>query len=102
MYDASILKLDIICQKLELCEKDHVIEIGTGWGEFAIHAAKYYGCHVTTTTISEQQYQYAKMRIKTEELNHKITLLKKDYRDLQGQYDKLVSWELISKNAAAF
>ena len=95
MYHASRLKLDIICQKLQLCEQDRVIEIGTGWGEFAIHAATHYGCHVTTTTISEQQYQYARMRIQAEGLNHKITLLKKDYRDLQGQYDKLVSIEMI-------
>ena len=95
MYDASILKLDTICQKLELGEQDHVIEIGTGWGEFAIHAAKNYGCHVTTTTISEQQYQHAKIRIQEAGLNHKITLLKKDYRDLEGQYDKLVSIEMI-------
>jgi cyclopropane-fatty-acyl-phospholipid synthase len=95
MYDASILKLDIICQKLALNEQDHVIEIGTGWCQFAIHAAKHYGCQVTTTTISEEQYQYARDRVREEGLGHKITLLKKDYRDLEGQYDKLVSIEMI-------
>jgi cyclopropane-fatty-acyl-phospholipid synthase len=95
MYEASVLKLDIICQKLALSEQDQVVEIGTGWGQFAIHAAKHYGCHVTTTTISEEQYQYVKNRIQEEGLSQKITLLKKDYRDLEGQYDKLVSIEMI-------
>ncbi|MCW8857635.1 MAG: cyclopropane-fatty-acyl-phospholipid synthase family protein, partial [Kangiella sp.] len=70
-------------------------EIGTGWGGFAIYAAKNYGCHVTTTTISEQQYQYAKKRVKEEGLESKITLLKQDYRNLKGQFDKLVSIEMI-------
>lgn len=92
---ASSHKLDVICQKLDLNENDQLIEIGTGWGGFAIHAASHYGCHVTTTTISQQQYTYARQRIKQLGLDHKITLLQKDYRDLDGQYDKLVSIEMI-------
>lgn len=70
---------------------DHVIEIGTGWGGFAIYAAKYYGCQVTTTTISDAQYQEAHRA----GLSDKITLLKQDYRELTGHYDKLVSIEMI-------
>jgi cyclopropane-fatty-acyl-phospholipid synthase len=92
---AATHKLDVICQKLVLNENDRVIEIGTGWGGFAIHAARHYGCHVTTTTISQQQYNYARQRIKQLGLEHKITLLQHDYRDLSGQYDKLVSIEMI-------
>lgn len=92
---ASELKLKTICEKLELNAHDKLVEVGTGWGGFAIYAAKNYGCHVTTTTISEQQYQYAKKRIKEEGLGSKITLLKEDYRNLNGQFDKLVSIEMI-------
>ncbi len=95
LYEASLLKIKTICEKLDLKETDHLLEIGTGWGELAIYAAKHYGCQVTTTTISEQQYNRARLRIHEERLNHKITLLKKDYRDLRGQYDKLVSVEMI-------
>ena len=95
MEEASFHKLETICRRLELKETDHVIEIGTGWGGFAIHAAKYYGCKVTTTTISEQQYLLAKERVKSEGLSHKITLLRQDYRELKGEYDKLVSIEMI-------
>lgn len=92
---ASERKLQVICEKLALKPDDHVIEIGTGWGGFAIYAAKHYGCHVTTTTISEQQYLLAKERVMAEGLQNQITLLKQDYRHLQGQYDKLVSIEMI-------
>lgn len=92
---ASELKLKVICDKLQLKPGDHVIEIGTGWGGFAIYAAKNYGCHVTTTTISEQQYTLAKERVAAEGLQKQIILLKQDYRHLQGQYDKLVSIEMI-------
>jgi cyclopropane-fatty-acyl-phospholipid synthase len=95
LEEASINKLEVICNKLDLKETDRVIEIGTGWGGFAIHAAKNYGCHVTTTTISEAQYREAKERVQAAGLEDKITLLKKDYRDLSGQYDKLVSIEMI-------
>jgi len=95
LEDASVAKLDRICRKLELAVGDSVVEIGTGWGGFAIHAAKHYGCHVTTTTISEQQYNYAKQAITDAGLEDRITLLFKDYRDLEGSYDKLVSIEMI-------
>ena len=92
---ASERKLKTICQKLDLKADDQVIEIGTGWGGMAIYAAKNYGCHVTTTTISEQQYQYTKKRIVEEGLEDRVTLLKKDYRNLTGRFDKLVSVEMI-------
>ena len=95
LEEASIEKLDRICRKLQLSKSDKVIEIGTGWGSFAIHAAKKYGCHVTTTTISDAQFQYASKRIREEGLESNITILNKDYRDLKGEYDKLVSIEMI-------
>lgn len=95
MEEASIYKLDRICQKLQLSADDHLVEIGTGWGSMAIHAAKHYGCKVTTTTISEEQYALTKQRIADEGLTDKITLLKEDYRLLEGQFDKLVSIEMI-------
>src|SRR5690606_29701752 len=95
MEEASLYKLDRICQKLRLHADDHLLEIGTGWGSMAIHAAKYYGCRVTTTTISEEQYAWAERRVKEEGLQDKITLLKQDYRLLEGQYDKLVSIDRI-------
>lgn len=93
--EAAVFKLDRICQKLDLGPTDSVIEIGTGWGGFAIHAAKHYGCQVTTTTISREQYDLALARIEAEGLTDRITLLFDDYRDLKGQYDKLVSIEMI-------
>jgi len=93
--NASIEKLDHICRKLHLSPTDHVLEIGTGWGGFAIHAAENYGCKVTTTTISEEQFDHAVQLINERGLSDQITVLKKDYRDLTGQYDKLVSIEMI-------
>ena len=95
LEEASINKLAVICQKLNLQPTDRVIEIGTGWGGFAIYAAKHYGCHVTTTTISDAQYQEAVKRVEQAGLADRITLLRSDYRDLTGQYDKLVSIEMI-------
>ena len=95
LHNASIEKLDHICRKLHLCPTDHVLEIGTGWGGFAVHAAENYGCMVTTTTISEEQYDHAVQLINDRGLGDQITVLKKDYRDLTGQYDKLVSIEMI-------
>lgn len=95
LEEAQIYRLDRICQKLHLSEDNHLLEIGTGWGSMAIHAAKHYGCKVTTTTISEEQYDYAKERIKEEGLEEKITLLKQDYRLLDGKFDRLVSIEMI-------
>ncbi|MGI9270858.1 MAG: class I SAM-dependent methyltransferase [Woeseiaceae bacterium] len=92
---AATAKLERICRKLNLSEADSVIEIGTGWGGFAIYAAENHGCHVTTTTISREQYDLAKQRIAAAGLEDRITLLFDDYRDLEGQYDKLVSIEMI-------
>ncbi len=92
---ASLAKLDRICRRLELKPGDHLLEIGTGWGAMALHAAGRYGCRVTTTTISRQQYDLARERIDAAGLADRITLLQEDYRDLRGQYDKLVSIEMI-------
>lgn len=92
---AATEKLDRICRKLDLSAEDSVMEIGTGWGGFAIHAAKRYGCHVTTTTISQQQFEYAQQAVREAGLEDKVTLLLQDYRDLDGSFDKLVSIEMI-------
>ncbi|MDX1538658.1 cyclopropane-fatty-acyl-phospholipid synthase family protein [Arsukibacterium sp.] len=88
-------KLQQICDKLQLKPTDHLIEIGTGWGGMAIYAAQHYGCKVTTTTISEEQFAYAKAKVHALGLQEQITLLFDDYRDLTGQFDKLVSIEMI-------
>jgi cyclopropane-fatty-acyl-phospholipid synthase len=93
--EAQQHKLAIICQRLSLNADDHLLEIGTGWGGLAIYAAQHYGCHVTTTTISDAQYDYTKTRIEQLGLGDKITLLKEDYRDLTGSFDKVVSIEMI-------
>lgn len=95
LEEAACFKLDLICRRLDLTPDDRVIEIGGGWGGFAIHAARHYGCHVTTTTISDAQYRETRRRIAEHGLEERITLLKEDYRDLRGQYDKLVSIEMI-------
>lgn len=92
---AQIQKLTTICEKLQLGPNDHLVEIGTGWGGLAVFAAKHYGCKVTTTTISDEQYAYAKDWVMREGLQQQITLLKKDYRLLEGKFDKLVSIEMI-------
>lgn len=99
---ASTRKLDVICKKLELRPGLRVVEIGTGWGGFAIHAAKHYGCHVTTTTISREQHALAEARVRDAGLSDRVTLLLKDYRDLDGQYDRLVSIEMIEAIGAEF
>ncbi len=93
--DASKEKLDRLCRKLNLNENDNVLEIGTGWGSLAIHAAKNYGCRITTTTISDNQYNYVKSIIEKEKLTKKINLIKTDYRKLSGKYDKIISIEMI-------
>lgn len=95
LEQAAVFKLDLICRKMDLQPGDQVVEIGTGWGGFAIHAARHYGCHVTTTTISSEQYELARQRVKEAGLEDRITLLFEDYRNLRGQYDKLVSIEMI-------
>lgn len=92
---ASERKLERIAEKLELSPSDHVVEIGTGWGGFAVHAAGRYGCRVTTTTISREQFDLAKARVAEAGLQDRVEILLSDYRDLTGQYDKLVSIEMI-------
>lgn len=95
LEEAQLNKFDLICQRLELQEGENLLEIGTGWGGLAIYAAKNYGVNVTTTTISDQQHAYVQARLEKEGLTEKVTLLKQDYRLLEGQYDKLVSVEMI-------
>ncbi|MEP6485097.1 MAG: cyclopropane-fatty-acyl-phospholipid synthase family protein [Rudaea sp.] len=92
---ASRRKLDRICQKLALQPRDRVVEIGSGWGGFAIHAATNYGCHVTTTTISREQFDLARQRVHEAGMAERVTVLLEDYRDLSGTFDKLVSIEMI-------
>jgi cyclopropane-fatty-acyl-phospholipid synthase len=100
--NASTRKLDRICRKLDLRPGDHVIEIGTGWGGFALHAAQHYGCRVTTTTISREQHALAAQRVAEAGLQDRVTLLLEDYRDLTGSYDKLVSIEMIEAIGAQY
>lgn len=95
LEEASVEKLDRICRKLDLQKHHKLIEIGSGWGSFSIHAAKKYGCHVTTITISEEQYSLAKSRIEENGLTDLIDIRLCDYRDLIGRFDKLVSVEMI-------
>jgi cyclopropane-fatty-acyl-phospholipid synthase len=99
---ASTAKLDLICRKLELAPGETVLEIGTGWGGFAVHAARHYGCRVVTTTISREQFEYASERVLREGLGEEITVLFEDYRDLGGSYDKLVSVEMIEAVGEAY
>ena len=104
LAEASRAKLDRICRKLELSPTDHVVEIGTGWGGFAIHAVQNYGCRVTTTTISDEQFALATERVKAVGLQDRITIVKDDYRDLpkRGTFDKLVSIEMIEAVGARY
>ncbi|PWK50017.1 SAM-dependent methyltransferase [Pleionea mediterranea] len=95
LHEASLNKLKVICDNLQLKPGEHLLEIGTGWGALAIYAAKHYDCYVTTTTISEEQYRYVSDLVEASGLTSKITLLKSDYRDLTGKFDKLVSVEMI-------
>jgi len=95
LLEASTAKFDAACSKLNLRPGQHLLEIGTGWGGLAIHAAQVYGCHVTTTTISRKQYDMARERVARLGLSDRITLLLEDYRDLTGEYDALVSIEMI-------
>ncbi len=95
LEEAASSKYERICQKLRLGPEHRVIEIGTGWGGFAIHAASRYGCHVTTTTISREQHALARAKVAEHGLEDRVEVLFKDYRDLTGTYDKLVSIEMI-------
>jgi len=100
--EAAVAKLERICHKLALRPTDHVLEIGSGWGGFAIHAASRHGCRVTTTTISREQHALARERVAAAGLADKVTVLLEDYRDLRGRYDKLVSIEMIEAVGHAF
>lgn len=102
LAEGQFNKLDRICRKLNLLPEHHLVEIGTGWGGFAIHAAKHFGCRVTTTTISREQHDYARARIEAEGLGDRIELLFEDYRDLTGSYDRLVSIEMIEAVGAQY
>ncbi|QNR97564.1 class I SAM-dependent methyltransferase [Stenotrophomonas sp. 169] len=102
LEQASQRKLARICEQLQLKPTDRVVEIGTGWGGFALYAARHIGCHVTTTTISVEQHALASQRIEAAGLSDRVTLLLKDYRDLEGQYDKLVSIEMIEAIGAQY
>ncbi len=95
LEEASLAKLQRVCAKLDLRPEDHVLEIGTGWGGFAVYAAERHGCRVTTTTISREQHAYASERVRAAGLGERVTVLLDDYRDLRGSYDKLVSIEMI-------
>jgi len=95
LHEAQLARLDAVCRRLDLQRDDHLVEIGTGWGGLAIHAAKHYGCRVTTTTISAEQHRWAEQAIRDAGLEDRIELLLSDYRDLDGAYDKLVSIEMI-------
>jgi cyclopropane-fatty-acyl-phospholipid synthase len=102
LAEASRAKFDAACRKLALGDSDHLLEIGTGWGGLAMHAARHYGCRVTTTTISREQHDYAREQIAAAGLTDRITLLLSDYRDLTGRYDKLVSIEMIEAVGARY
>jgi len=95
LHDAQLAPLKHVCEKFDLKPTDHLLEIGTGWGGFAMYAASHYGCHITTTTISQAQYDLACARIASRGLRDRITVLLSDYRDLTGEYDKLVPLEMI-------
>jgi cyclopropane-fatty-acyl-phospholipid synthase len=95
LEEASLRKLDLLCKRLRLVPEDHLLEIGAGWGSLAIHAASRYGCRVTTTTLSRAQGDLASERVRAAGLADRVTLLRDDYRDLRGRFDKVVSCEMI-------
>jgi len=102
LHEAQVAKFERICRKLKLSPDEHLLEIGTGWGGFALHAASRYGCRVTTTTISREQHDWAREQIEAAGLADRVTLLLDDYRDLRGRYDKLVSIEMIEAVGARY
>jgi cyclopropane-fatty-acyl-phospholipid synthase len=102
LKDAQIAKYERICRKLSIQKSDHVVEIGTGWGGFALHAATTRGCRVTTTTISKKQYDFARERVRQAGLEDRIEVLLRDYREMEGSYDKLVSIEMIEAVGADY
>lgn len=102
LEEAQYEKYKALAERIKIKSTDHVLEIGTGWGGNAIFLAKNYGCRVTTTTISEEQYKLATERVAKEGLNNKITVLLKDYRELEGSFDKIVSIEMLEAVGAKF
>ena len=102
LEEASVRKLDTICRKLDLKPQHRLLEIGTGWGGFALHAARHYGCHVTTTTLSREQQLLARRRVAEEGLTGRVEVLLEDYRDLEGLYDQVVSVEMIEAIGAQY
>ncbi|MGM3172581.1 SAM-dependent methyltransferase [Dickeya lacustris] len=102
LEQAQQAKLRRLCEQLQLSEHDHLLEIGSGWGEMALFAAREYGCRVTTTTVSQAQFDYTRQRVQQAGLDDRITVLCQDYRDLTGQYDKIVSIEMIEAVGKAF
>ena len=102
LRDASVAKLDLVCRKLALDADHRVLEIGGGWGSFALHAAGQYGCHVTTTTVSRAQFEVATARVAAAGLGDRITVLLDDYRDLRGTFDRVVSIEMIEAVGARY
>jgi len=102
LEEASRAKMDRICRKLDLGPEHHVLELGCGWGGFAIHAAERYGCRVTATTISQSQWSYAVEQVRRRGLQDRVTLLLEDYRDLHGVYDRLVSIEMLEAVGVEF
>ncbi len=95
LAESQHAKYDLICRKLDLKPSDHVLEIGTGWGGLALHAATHFGARITTTTISEEQFALASQRVRDAGLDDRITVLKQDYRTLEGEFDKIISIEMI-------
>lgn len=95
MEEASLEKLNSMCRIVDLQPTDHILEIGTGWGSLSMYAAKHYGCRITTTTISDEQYKLALQRIEEAGLQDQITVVQEDYRKLKGQFDKIISIEMI-------
>jgi cyclopropane-fatty-acyl-phospholipid synthase len=102
LADAQVAKFDRIARKLELSPGDRLLEIGSGWGSFAIHAATQYGCRVTTTTISRAQHDHVRERLESERLGDRVTLLFEDYRNLAGRFDKAVSIEMFEAVGLAY
>ncbi len=102
LRDASVAKLDLVCRKLALAAEHRVLEVGGGWGSFALHAARHYGCHVTTTTVSQAQFEVATARVAAAGLTDRIQVLLQDYRDVQGTFDRLVSIEMIEAVGARY
>jgi len=95
LEQAQVAKNDALCKKLHLTPNDHVLEIGTGWGGWSLHAARYYGCRITTITISKQQYDMACARISAAGLSDRVEVRLQDYRDVDGRFDKIVSIEML-------